>query len=885
MAEERLTPMLEQYRTMKREMDSDALLLFRLGDFYELFMDDAREAASLLGLALTHRAGQPMCGIPHHALDAYLAKIVRAGRKAAICDQMEDPKSVKGGRMVRREVTRIVTPGTLTEEALLDDSVSNWLPAAVPAGRGGRDGFALAALELSTGELRCERVPDEPALVAALRRLAPGEAIVPDRAAAGEEPRAGEDAVRRAISEAGVRCVTACDAWHFDPVSAHDALLRHFGVPTLDCFGCEGDAAVHGAAGALLRRVGEDLHRDLSHVRALRMGASSGWMEIDSVSAAHLNFFPAPGGEPGASLFEVLDATCTPMGRRLLRSWLARPLAEKKAIDARLDAVAALVGSRSRLSPLRRALSGVRDLARSIARISLGRGGARDLQAVADSLRAVPSIREALEGLATGGAAPSPPASSPSLLSPPSPLPDLVEAIDAAIADEPPQALSDGGTIRAGYDSELDAFREAQTKGRAWIAEYQAAEIARTGIRNLKVRYNRVFGYYVEVTSSQLSLVPADYQRKQTIANGERFTTPELKEKERLISGAEEKALERERELFEALRAKVVARTAEVQAAADAIGRIDVLAALADRALALGYVRPEIAEDGILEIRGGRHPIVEQLPGAERFVPNDTLLDGVSRQIMVITGPNMAGKSTYLRQVALIVAMAQTGSFVPADSARVGVVDRIFTRVGAADDLARGRSTFLVEMQETANILVNATPRSLVVLDEIGRGTSTFDGISIAWAVAEYLHDNPSVKAKTLFATHYHELTDLALVKDGVFNASVLVRERGDSVVFLRRIVEGPADRSYGIAVAKLAGMPEPVLRRARQVLAGLENGDAPSRPAHGVESESPASAASIDRRVARREAKKAPPPGPAREETPEETPEEAPPAQLLLGI
>ena len=403
------------------------------------------------------------------------------------------------------------------------------------------------------------------------------------------------------------------------------------------------------------------------------------------------------------------------------------------------------------------------------------------------------------------------------------PLPDLVDRIVRTLADDPPAALSDGGTIRRGFSPELDALRDAQGDGRAWIAAYQAREAERTGIKNLKVRFNRVFGYFIEVTASQLGNVPSDYVRKQTIAGGERFTTPELKEREALIAGAEEKALALEQRLFDELRAEVVARTGEVQDVADAIGRLDVLCALADRALALGYVRPEIDEGDAIDIRGGRHPIVELLPGAERFVPNDARLDCARRQILVITGPNMAGKSTYIRQVALLVVMAHVGSFVPADAARIGLVDRVFTRVGASDDLARGRSTFLVEMQETANILNNATPRSLIVLDEIGRGTSTFDGISIAWAVAEYLHDTPSVKAKTLFATHYHELTDLALTKPGVANCSVLVRERGDGIVFLRRIVDGPADKSYGIAVAKLAGMPAPVLSRARQILSVLE--------------------------------------------------------------
>ena len=813
---EELTPMLRQYRAMRQELDGDALLLFRLGDFYELFMDDARRAAPLLGLALTHRAGQPMCGIPHHAIDAYLAKIVRAGLKAAICDQMEDPRSVKGGRMVRREITRIVTPGTITEETLLADDADNYLVAVVPEPAKGAQGFVVGVLELSTGELFCEAPADRAELSACLARLAPGEAIVPDRAGAPPAPRDGE--VLAALAEAGVTCVTPVDEWYFDPVSAHDELLRHFGVASLDGFGCEGSPALDAAAGALLRRVRDDLHRDVAHVRRLALRPSSGHLALDETTRAHLNLFPdGTGRNPGASLYEVLNATCTPMGARLLRAWLARPLCDKPAIDARLDAVGALVAGRSALTPLRNALSAVRDLARAIARVSLGRGGARDVAAISAALRAVPALRERL----------APAAASSALLSEVLggllPLPELADEIDRTLADEPPATLADGGVVRRGFSPELDALRDAQTDGREWIAQYQASEAARTGIKNLKVRFNRVFGYFIEVTASQLGNVPDDYQRKQTIAGGERFTTPALKEREQLIAGAQEKALELEQRLFEELRSHVVARTGEIQGVADAVARLDVLCAFADRALALGYARPEIDESDAIDIRGGRHPIVEQLPGSERFVPNDARLDRTSRQILVITGPNMAGKSTYLRQVALIVVLAQAGSFVPADAARIGLVDRVFTRVGAADDLARGRSTFLVEMQETANILHNATPRSLIVLDEIGRGTSTFDGISIAWAVAEYLHDEPRVKARTLFATHYHELTDLALSKPGVANCSVLVRERGDGIVFLRRIVEGPADRSYGIAVAKLAGMPEPVLARARQILSNLE--------------------------------------------------------------
>lgn len=825
---ETLTPMMRQYQRIKAEISDDAILMFRLGDFYEMFFEDARRASPVLGVALTKRNGYAMCGIPYHALDAYLAKLVRANLKIAICDQMEDPATAKG--IVRREVTRIVTPGTVTEESVLRDDCNNYLAAVAD---GGPHGLALAALDLSTGEFLVEAHEAPAALVESLRRLAPGEGLVP---AADGSP---DPALAALLKQAGLRCITPVDAMRFDETAARAALLRHFGVASLDGFGCEGLPHVAAAAGALLQHVREDLRRDLSHVRALRLCQTAGHMILDEATRDHLDLLPGPSRAASASLCGVLDATRTPMGARLLRGWITRPLQDLDAIHARHDAVEALTQARAALTPLREQLGGIRDLERTIARISLGRGNARDIQAVATALRAVPAIRERLAPLARGGE---------SLLAKAAgrldDLPDLVAAIEATLAESPPATINEGGLIRLGVDAELDDLRDAASSGRAWIAAYQAEEIARTGIKTLKVKFNNVFGYFIEVTASQLANVPPNYQRKQTIVNGERFTTPELKEREEKIAGASARALILETQLFEALRAKVVGETAAIQGTAAALAEIDVLAGFADRALALGYVRPEMTAGDALLIRGGRHPVVEQLPDAERFVPNDADLNCTTRQIMVVTGPNMAGKSTYIRQVAMIVVQAQTGSFVPADSATIGVVDRVFTRVGASDDIARGRSTFMVEMQETANILNNATPRSLIVLDEIGRGTSTFDGISIAWAVAEYLHDTAQVKAKTLFATHYHELADLALTLDGVVNCSVLVKERGDGIVFLRRIVEGAADKSYGIAVAQLAGMPEPVLKRAKEILANLEADEigASGRPAL-VEPHAPESA------------------------------------------
>ncbi len=783
--------------------------MFRLGDFYEMFFEDAQRAAPILGVALTRRCGYPMCGVPYHALDAYLAKLIRASCKVAICEQVEDPATAKG--IVRREVTRIVTPGTVTEESVLQDDRNTYLAALAGDER---RGFCYAALDVSTGELFVEPHADAIALVDALRRLAPGEALAP----MADDGRSPDPVAAAHLREAGIGCVTPVDAWLFDEAASHMALIRHFGVHSLEGFGCAGMPLAAAAAGALIQHVRDNLRRDLSHVKTMRLSRTTGYMALDEATCDHLDLLPGPNRAPSATLFGVLNVTQTPMGARLLQRWIARPLQERETIDARHDAVEALIGARRVLTGVRAALGEIRDLERTIARLSLGRGGARDLHAVACALRGVPGIRGQIEPLATAGGG-----RLRDVCAGLCGLPELTATIDATLVDDPPATLSEGGVIRSGVSAELDACRDAAANGRAWIARYQAAESSRTGIKNLKVKFNNVFGYFIEVSAAQLANVPEDYQRKQTIANGERFITPELKTYEEKIQGAAARAIELEVEWFESLRVRVVEETATIQRTAAAVAELDVLGAFADRALALGYVRPAITTGDALRITAGRHPVIEQLPDAERFVPNDVELNGSTRQIMVITGPNMAGKSTYIRQVALLVIMAQMGSYIPADAAELGLVDRVFTRVGASDDLARGRSTFMVEMQETANILNNATEKSLIVLDEIGRGTSTFDGISIAWAVAEYLHDNPRVKARTLFATHYHELTDLSLTLDGVVNCSVLVRERDDGIVFLRRIVEGAADKSYGIAVAQLAGMPEPVIRRAREILSNLE--------------------------------------------------------------
>jgi DNA mismatch repair protein MutS len=797
--------MMQQYRRIKAEMPDGAILFFRLGDFYEMFFEDAKEAAPILDIALTRRNGVPMCGVPHHAMESYLARLVRAGRKVAICEQVEDPAAAKG--IVKREVTRVVTPGTVIEDQILESGRNNFLAGIC---RGGR-GFGLALIDLSTGLFCGEEPASADALRDSLSAFAPAECVVP--AGQREDPEIKD--ILRAVP--GMH-VTSCEDWTFGHEAARDALIRHFRVHSLEGFGCEGLAAATGAAGAVLQYVRDQLRRQVDHMGSFQLRQASDFVLLDETTCANLDLAPTRGKDPTVSLLHVLDVTRTPMGRRKLRDWVLYPLARKQAVESRLDGVETLCRDRMLLRDLREALAAIRDLERLVARLGAGTGNARDAAALRESLQCLPAVRALLADQANP--------LLQSLLGEVVLLPELAGLIERAISEEPPVTIKEGGIIRAGYDAMLDELRSAATDGRQWLAEYQAREQERTGIKTLKVRHNKVFGYYIEISRGQLANAPPEYTRKQTIVNGERFITPELKEYENRIFGAEEKSVALEYELFLKVREAVVAETATIQKTANALAQIDALAALADRALALRYVRPIMTEGDTVRIKDGRHPVIEQLPGAGSFVPNDVLLDCRAHQIMIITGPNMAGKSTYIRQVALIVIMAQIGSFVPASSAEIAVVDRVFTRVGASDDLSRGRSTFLVEMQETANILNNASPRSLIVLDEIGRGTSTFDGISIAWAVAEFLHNTERVKAKTLFATHYHELTDLALTMRGVKNYNVLVREQNDHIVFLRKIVAGGADKSYGIQVARLAGMPVEVIERAKDVLANLEDGE-----------------------------------------------------------
>ncbi len=817
---ESLTPMMRQYRKVKAELPPNTILFFRLGDFYEMFFEDAIEASKILDISLTKRQKVPMCGVPYHSHEGYLAKLIRAGKKVAVCDQVEDPTTAKG--LVRREVTSVLTPGAVLTDQILDARRNNYLAGLYKI----KDLYGLAFLDLSTGVFWGEEFQDAEALRDNLFRYAPSECVIP-----GDLAEDASSPLSALLGQNASLLVSPYDDWTFEVGTAYDTLVRHFGVQSLDGFGSEGHPAIIGAAGGVLHYVKNALHRNLEHVRQLRVKNPDDFLVMDEATRMNLDLvavrgLPGIAGQsPGmaVTLLGVLDVTQTAMGGRLLREWILRPLARLEDIRKRHDAVETLTTRRAMLHGLREQLADIRDMERGIARLGAGSGNARDIRALGQSLTQLPAVRETLAPLKAGPAG-QPVALLAELAEAVTPLPELLNLIERAIVEEPPIPVMEGGIIRRGYHAELDLLRDAAAQGKSWLAEYQAREQVRTGIKTLKVRHNKVFGYYIEISKGQIANAPADYARKQTLVNAERFITPELKEYETKIFGAQDKAMALEYDLFLEVRAAVVRETARIQSAARAIAQLDVLSDLADRALVLRYVRPVMTADAGLRIRDGRHPVIEQIPGADRFVPNDILLDGGENRLAIITGPNMAGKSTYIRQAALIVIMAQMGSFVPATEAEIGLVDRVFTRVGAGDDLARGRSTFMVEMQETANILNNATPKSLLVLDEIGRGTSTFDGISIAWAVAEFLHGQ--VRAKTLFATHYHELTDLALTLPGVKNYNVLVREQGDHIVFLRKIMPGAADKSYGIQVARLAGLPREVVGRAREILLNLEEGE-----------------------------------------------------------
>jgi DNA mismatch repair protein MutS len=796
------TPLMQQWREAKSR-HRDALLFFRVGDFYELFHSDAEEGARLLGLTLTSRnngaaARVPLAGVPAKALDDYLARLVRLGRRVAICDQVEDPALAKG--IVRREVTETVTPGTVLADALLAERRNNFLVALVPDGR---DGFGLAALDVSTGEMTAQGVAAAD-LAAELGRLEPSELLLP-RSLEGS---------RLLDSEGGGPARTFRDDWMFEADVGADALLRLWGVQSLEGFGFQaGDGPLVRAAGALVQYLREIRPSGAGHLRPVRIRRPGHVMLLDEMTRRNLELVePLRSGEEGGTLLSVMDHTATAMGARLLRRWILEPLVVPDEIWRRLDAVAELHGHPALRDRIRDALKGISDLERLAGKVGTGRVAPRDLQGLRSSLGRLPAIRAA----GTGALA--------SLLGELTAdldcFEDLADLLARALADDPPATLQEGGVVRAGWSEELDELRSVRDGAVDFIARLQAQERERTGIGSLKVGFNKVFGYYLEVTRANLDRVPGDYVRKQTLANGERYFTPELKEWEEKVFGAEDRIGHLEAELFAQIRAGVAARVPRIQESASRIAAVDVLAAFARVAERRGYVRPDVHTGFDLDVRAGRHPVVETMMPREEFIPNDLRLDE-GGWIVVLTGPNMAGKSTVLRQVGLIQLLAQVGSFVPADAARLPVADRIFTRVGASDNLARGQSTFMVEMSETAAIVHGATRRSLVLLDEIGRGTSTYDGVSIAWAVTEHIHER--LGAKTIFATHYHELTQLGDLLPGVKNMNVSVREVGEEVVFLRRLVDGGADRSYGIQVARLAGLPSGVIERARELLAELE--------------------------------------------------------------
>ncbi len=812
---ESLTPMMQQYQRIKREIPPDALLLFRLGDFYEMFFDDAKVTAQLLNLTLTQRNGIPMCGIPHHAAEGYIGRIIRAGRKVAICDQLEEAGESKG--IIKRDVTQILSPGTVMADRYLAAHQNNFIAAIYPTSTSSASeetSYGLALLDITTGDFRLTELPDTKALVAELKRVGPAELMAPEDSAKWWNSK---------LAGYGLK-LSPYEPWPFEYETAYFTLRDHFKTQSLDGFGCQEMKAAICAAGGMFHYLQQQLRRQLNHVHSIHVYHPGSFMLLDVHTQRNLELLePQHLTDRTATLVWALDRTVTAMGARMLRDWISHPLRSTPLIHARNEVVAELSADGAPLMELREKLREVKDLERLVSRLSTNAGNARDLIGLKLSLLLLPAIHQITFSLKSALAIEQHTHIQE--------FPKLSHLIQQAIVDDPPLALKEGGLIKSGFDPYLDELHAAMHSGKAWIAQLQQQEIERTGIKSLKIRFNSVFGYFIEVTKSNLAQVPAHYIRKQTVATGERFVTPELKEMENKILGAEERSVKLEYELFQKVREVTVQHSAAIQSTARAIGTLDVLATFAEVARHHHYVCPVIDDKNILEIVDGRHPVLEQVMqtdpnhmGKGGFIPNDTRLDLEQSQVILITGPNMAGKSTYIRQVALIVLMAQMGSFVPAKSAHIGLVDRIFTRIGASDDLTHGQSTFMVEMNETANILNNATEKSLVILDEIGRGTSTYDGISIAWAVAEYLHDR--IQAKTLFATHYHELTNLSRCFPRVKNFNVAVREWNDQIIFLRKIQPGGADKSYGIQVARLAGLPHEVIDRAKQMLQKLESND-----------------------------------------------------------
>ena len=789
MSEPALTPMMAQYQAMRRSLPADIILFYRLGDFYEMFFDDAKAASPIMNVALTKRGGTPMCGVPYHAAQGYIARLLKAGKRVAIAEQTSEPVA---GKLVSREIARILTPGSIDDDALLDNQRPNYLAAVCRHGK-----FAgLACVDHTTGEFTIAEFADLGLLQDELARISPSELLIPDHQTA----------------EFGK--LTNCliyEGYTFLPEHASQLLKDHFNVHSLDGFGCASLHAASGAAGAVLHYLIHQLRRPCGHLHPPHVRESADHVLIDAASQRNLDLVDSRSGK-AHTLLGVLDRTATPMGARLLRDWILHPLRDLTALTARQDVIAAFLAEPYILSKCRESLKGIRDIERTTSRLSQGTGNARDLQSLCISLSHIPTLKQDYSSLLTDHC---------SLITHLHEFHELTDMLTAALTDEPPSHLRDGGVIRDGWSPALDELRDASRGGKDWIARLQEDERKRTGIDSLRIKFNNVFGYFIEITTTHLAKVPADYTRKQTMSNAERYITPALKEMENKVLGAEERSKQLENELFLELRARVVTHLPTLQETAAAVAEIDVLCALSEVAQYHRHCRPVLNQGNGFFVTNGRHPVLEQTLTDIKFVPNDTELDPDTARLQILTGPNMAGKSTYIRQIALIAVMAQIGAFVPAESATLGLVDRIFCRVGASDDLSRGQSTFMVEMSETALILNHATDRSLVILDEIGRGTATFDGLSIAWAVAEHLHD--TIGCRTLFATHYHELTDLANTRPAVANYNVAVREWNEEIIFLHKILPGAADKSYGIQVARLAGLPKPVVERAKSILSHLE--------------------------------------------------------------
>ena len=805
-----LTPMMQQYMAIK-EQYKDCILFYRLGDFYEMFYDDALTASRELEITLTGKnCGQeeraPMCGVPYHAVDVYLNKLVAKGYKVAICEQAEDPKQAKG--IVKREVIRIVTPGTNLSQQALDEGRNNYLMCLVYD----NNQFGLAITDISTGDFYTTEVATLKELYDEIHRFSPSEIICNDSFyMSGASLDDFKDRLHVSVS--------TLDTWYMDEAVSVQKIKEHFKVASLDGLGLTDFPSGTLAVGALLLYLYETQKNTLDNLTKITPYRSGGYMIIDSATNRNLELIETlREKQKKGSLLWVLDKTKTAMGARLMRNWIEQPLIEKKKITARQDAVEELYNDMITREEIREYLNAVYDLERLVTRISYRTANPRDLIAFKTSLGMIPPVKQLLSQAKS--------AELKEIDERMDCLEDIYDLIEKSIQDEPPIMIREGGMIKEGYNEDVDKFRLSRTEGKTWLAELEAREKEKTGIKNLRVRYNKVFGYYLEVTNSYKELVPEDWTRKQTLANAERYITPELKELEDMILGAEDKLAALEYDLYCEVRDSIGEQVVRIQETAKAIAHLDVLASLACVAQSNDYVRPSINTKGVIDIQGGRHPVVEKMNNNQMFIDNDTYLDNRNHRISIITGPNMAGKSTYMRQSALIVLMAQIGSFVPAKSANIGIVDRIFTRVGASDDLASGQSTFMVEMTEVANILRNATSRSLLILDEIGRGTSTFDGLSIAWAVVEHISNPKLLGAKTLFATHYHELTELEGKLDSVNNYCIAVREQGDDIIFLRKIIRGGADKSYGIQVARLAGVPDSVIDRAKEIASWLEETD-----------------------------------------------------------